>query len=296
MARKVISALSRIRDVGAMLKISHTVFALPFALASMLLAAGGLPSWRLILLIVLAMFLARNAGMSFNRYLDADSDAKNPRTASRHIPRGLLSRRFVLLFSLVNAALFAAVSWKINRLCFLLSPVALALLFSYSFMKRVTDFSHLVLGLVLGSSPIAAWAAVRGELSWEPFLLGLGVLFWVAGFDMIYATQDYDFDRRAALRSLAVRLGVGGALRWARVFHAAGIALLLAFGGVLHLGWIYHLSVLIIALLLAYEHSLVSEKDLSRVNAAFFNVNGFISLLFLAGVVFAFWGFWDGEL
>jgi 4-hydroxybenzoate polyprenyltransferase len=282
MARKVIS---KIREVSEMLKISHTIFALPFALAAMLVAQNGFPSLRIVLLIILAMFTARNAGMAFNRYLDADIDAKNPRTAARHIPQGLLSRKFVLAFSLLNAALFVTVAWKINRLTLILSPVALLLLFSYSYMKRITDLTHLILGTVLGSSPIAAWIAVRGSLSWEPFLLGAGVLFWVAGFDVIYATQDYDFDRRSGLHSLVVRWGVGRALLLARLFHLATIAHFVAFGGILHLGWPYHLSLFVIALLLVYEHSLVSEKDLSRINAAFFNVNGFISLLFLAGVV-----------
>lgn len=267
-----------------MLKISHTIFALPFALASMLVAAGGWPPWRLVGLIILAMFLARNAGMAFNRYLDADIDAKNPRTATRHVPQGLLSKRFVLAFSLINAAAFIVVSGLINPLCLALSPVALLLLFSYSFMKRLTDFSHIVLGLVLGSSPIAAWAAVRGNLSWEPFLLGLGVLFWVAGFDVIYATQDYDYDRNAKLHSLVVRLGIGKALLLARAFHLMTLAFFVAFGLLLNLSWVYLVCLTVIAGLLAYEHSLVSEKDLSRVNAAFFNVNGFISLLFFAGV------------
>lgn len=277
--------ITQIRNISGMLKISHTIFALPFALASMLVAAGGWPSWRLVGLIVLAMFLARNAGMAFNRYLDADIDARNPRTAIRHIPQGLLSKTFVLLFSLANAAAFVVVSGLINRLCLFLSPLALLLLFSYSFMKRVTHFSHLVLGLVLGSSPIAAWAAVRGEITWEPFLLGVGVLFWVAGFDMIYATQDYDFDREAGLHSLVVRLGISRALVLARLFHGLTILSFVGFGLLMNLGWSYHVCLGLIALLLTYEHSLVSAKDLTRVNAAFFNVNGFISLLFLGGVL-----------
>jgi len=277
--------ITQIRNISGMLKISHTIFALPFALASMLVAAGGWPSWRLVGMIVLAMFLARNAGMAFNRYLDADIDAKNPRTAIRHIPQGLLSKAFVLTFSILNAAAFVVVAGLINRLCLFLSPLALLLLFSYSFMKRVTHFSHLVLGLVLGSSPIAAWAAVRGEITWEPFLLGVGVLFWVAGFDMIYATQDYDFDREAGLHSLVVRLGIGRALMLARLFHGFTILSFVGFGLLMNLGWSYHVCLGFIGLLLAYEHSLVSAKDLTRVNAAFFNVNGFISLLFLGGVL-----------
>jgi 4-hydroxybenzoate polyprenyltransferase len=281
MAGKVIA---KIRDVSGMLKISHTIFALPFALASMLTAAGGLPSWRLMVLVVLAMVTARNAGMAFNRYLDADIDARNPRTASRHIPRRLLSGRFVLLFSLVNAVLFLSIARAINPLCFLLSPLALGLLFGYSYMKRVTWLSHLFLGLVLGSSPVAAWIAVRGNFDAAPLILGAAVTFWVAAFDVIYATQDYDFDRGAGLHSLVVRLGISRALWAARLFHVGTIALFLLFGRALNLRWTYEATVAAIALLLAYEHSLVSAKDLSRVNAAFFNVNGLISLLFLAGV------------
>ncbi len=276
--------ISKIRQLAELLKISHTIFALPFALASMLIAARGLPSARLVVLVVAAMVVARNAGMAFNRYLDADIDAKNPRTAGRHIPRGLFSKKFVLLFSLANAAAFVAISRFINPLCFLLSPVALLLLYSYSYMKRFTNWSHLVLGCVLGSSPVAAWLAVKGSFSPEPFLLAAGVVFWVAGFDIIYATQDYDFDREQGLHSLVVRLGVTRALLCARLFHATTLILFFAFGAITHLGWIYNSSLTLIAALLVYEHSLVSAKDLSRVNAAFFNVNGFISLLFFAGV------------
>jgi 4-hydroxybenzoate polyprenyltransferase len=276
--------IAKARDVAGMLKISHTVFALPFALASMLAAAGGLPDWRLVVLILLAMITARNAGMAFNRYLDADIDARNPRTASRHIPQGLLSGRFVLVFSLVNALIFLAVTRAINPLCLALSPVALVLLFGYSYMKRVSSLSHLVLGLVLGSSPVAAWIAVRGDFETPPFILGLAVTFWVAGFDVIYATQDHDFDRREGLHSLVVRLGVGRALVLARLFHAVTIVLFAAFGLLIQASWPLFATVALIASLLAYEHSLIKADDLSRVNAAFFTVNGLISLIFLAGV------------
>jgi 4-hydroxybenzoate polyprenyltransferase len=281
MAGKIIS---KIRDLAEMVKVSHTIFALPFALASMLVAAGGFPSARILALVLVAMFTARNTGMAFNRYLDAAIDARNPRTASRHIPRGIFSRPFVLAFALVNAALFVAAAGFLNRLCLELSPIALGLLFSYSAMKRFTSLSHLVLGLTLGASPVAAWAAVRGTLSWEPFVLGAAVLFWVAGFDVIYATQDYEFDKKEGLHSLAVALGIRNALRLSRVFHILTLALFAAFGWLLHLGIVYNACLAVIAALLAYEHSLVKPHDLSRVNAAFFNVNGCISLLFLIGV------------
>jgi len=280
--------LQKMKDLGGLVKISHTVFALPFALASMLVAAEGLPPLKLFLLVVGCMFFARNAGMAFNRWLDADIDARNPRTASRHIPQGVFSKPFVLAFSLINAGVFVFLARSINPLCFALSPVAVGLLFGYSFMKRLTHFSHLFLGLVLGSSPVAAWAAVRGTLAVEPFILGAAVVFWVAGFDVIYATQDYDFDRQEGLHSLVVRLGIAKALWLARLFHAATVALFLVFGLRLHFSFGYHLSLLLIATLLIYEHSLVSAKDLSKVNAAFFNVNGFISLIYLAGVVLSF--------
>jgi 4-hydroxybenzoate polyprenyltransferase len=225
--------------------------------------------------------------MAFNRYLDAGTDAKNPRTASRHIPQGILSGRFVLVFSLVNALLFLAVARAINPLCLALSPAALALLFGYSYMKRFTALSHLVLGLVLGSSPVAAWIAVRGALEPPPFVLGAAVACWVAGFDVIYATQDHDFDRSEGLHSLVVRFGVARALILARLFHAAAIALFVGFGAVIQAPWPYYAAAGLIAVLLAYEHSLVRADDLSRVNAAFFTVNGCISLIFLAGSALA---------
>lgn len=279
------SLFRKIRQTAEMVKFSHSIFALPFALASMLIAAGGIPPGRLVFLVIMAMVTARNAGMSFNRWLDASIDAKNPRTASRHIPRGLLSPGFVLAFSIVNAALFVWVASRINMLCFWLSFPTLGVLFFYSHTKRFTSLSHLVLGLALGMSPIGAWIAVTGTLAFAPVLLGVAVVFWVAGFDMIYATQDYDFDRKEGLHSLVVRLGLKNALRVARVFHAATVVLLLLFGNLLSLGWPYFLTWVLISLLFLYEHSLVKADNLSRINAAFFNVNGFISILFLAGVI-----------
>lgn len=275
----------KIREMGDLLKISHTVFALPFALSSMLIAAGGLPSLRVLILILLAMVTARSAGMSFNRFLDAEIDRRNPRTASRQIPRGVFSRRFILLFSVVNAGLFVLTASLLNPLCFRFSWAALALLYGYSFTKRFTNWSHLVLGLTLGSTPVAAWLAIRGGLAPEPIVLGAAVVFWVAGFDIIYATQDYEFDRKEGLHSAVVRFGIAKALWIARAFHLLTIVLFIVFGRMLQMGFGFDLSLMLIASLLAYEHSLVRANDLSRVNAAFFNVNGFISLLFLAGVV-----------
>lgn len=276
--------LRKALQVAEMVKFSHSVFALPFALASMLIASQGLPPARLIVLIILAMVSLRNAGMSFNRYVDAPFDAKNPRTSSRHIPQGLLSRKFVLAFSIVNAGLFVLLTYQINPLCFYLSFAAIGIVYLYSFTKRFTSWSHVVLGMVLGISPIAAWIAVTNRIDLPPILLGLAVIFWVAGFDIIYAAQDYEFDRSAGLHSLVVRLGVGRALLAARIFHFLTLIVLFLFGKLLAFGGIYYLTLSLIAFLFFYEHSLVSPRDLSRVNAAFFNVNGFISLLFLAGV------------
>lgn len=275
----------KIAELADLLKITHTIFALPFALSSMLIAASGLPSLRVFLLILLAMFVSRNAGMSFNRFLDAEIDRRNPRTAQREIPRGVFSRRFVLLFSLANAGLLVLIAHQLNPLCFRWSWAAIALLYLYSFTKRFTNWSHLVLGMTLGSSPVAAWMAVRGSFALEPFVLGAAVVFWVAGFDIIYATQDYEFDRQEGLHSAVVRFGIPRALWIARAFHLLTIALFFVFGRMIQVGFGFDLSLMLIASLLAYEHSLVRAKDLTRVDAAFFNVNGFISLLFLAGVV-----------
>lgn len=277
--------ISKIRQLGEMIKVSHSIFALPFALAAMLLAADGVPSFRTFFLIFLAMVAARNAGMSFNRYLDAEIDARNPRTAERHVPAGIFSKKFVFAFSLLNALAFGAVTFFINPLAFHLSPIALGIIYLYSWTKRFTHWSHLFLGLALGISPIGAWIAVTGTISPESILLGTAVIFWVAGFDIIYATQDHEFDRREGLHSLVVRFGVSKALWISRLFHLITVVLLLIFGQRLHLGWAYDLSWLLILFLFGYQHSIVSAKNLTRVNAAFFNVNGFISLIFLAGVV-----------
>lgn len=278
------SIFQKTRQLGEMLKISHTVFALPFALAALLAGSEGMPELRLLILLILAMFTMRNAGMSFNRLVDAEIDAKNPRTSNRHLPQHIFSKKFVWLFCLLNTAAFLTIVFFINPLCFLLSPLAILIVFSYSFMKRFTALSHLVLGIALGISPIGAWLAVRGSLEIAPFLLGAAVLFWVAGFDLIYATQDYEFDKKEGLHSLVVSLGLSRALFLSRLFHIITLALLFLFGRSLHFKLSYWITLSLIALLFIYEHSLISAKDLSRVNAAFFNINGFISLLFLIGV------------
>lgn len=282
----MISALvGKVRNTFELVKFSHTVFALPFALASMLIAANGLPSFRLFFLVVAAMVTARNCAMSFNRLIDASLDAENPRTANRQIPQGILSKRFVFLFGLANAVGFVLLCGMINRFCLYFSPAMIALLIFYSYTKRFTAASHLVLGFILGLSPVAAWIAVRGTIDLPPVLLGAAVLFWVAGFDILYATQDLDFDKTKGLHSIVVRLGLVPALRLSKIFHLITLGLLFAFGRSLGFGGTYYLTLALVTFLFGYEHSLVSPKDLSRVNAAFFNVNGVISLIFLAGVI-----------
>jgi 4-hydroxybenzoate polyprenyltransferase len=277
--------LERISVYLEAIKISHSVFALPFAVSAAFLAAPGLPPWGVLGKLVLAVVLARTAAMSFNRFADARLDALNPRTQNRAVPAGLLSRRFMGAASLISAAGFVAACWSINPLAFRLSPVALLVLLGYSYTKRFTSFSHVVLGAALGLSPVGAWVAVKGELALLPALLGLSVLFWTAGFDIIYACQDYHFDQRHGLHSLPARLGVRRALILSRWLHALAVLLLLSVGYLGGLGWVYLMGVLCVLLLLVYEHSLVKPDDLSRVNLAFFTLNGLVSLAFMGAVV-----------
>jgi 4-hydroxybenzoate polyprenyltransferase len=272
-----------------MIKFEHSVFALPFALTGALLAIREdrfrTPSlgWK-ILWIVVAMVSARSAAMAFNRILDADLDGRNPRTRGRHLPKGLLSRRFAWWFTAAASTLFLVAARALNALCFWLSPVALMIVFLYSFTKRFTSLSHLVLGFALGIAPTAAWIAVRGSLDTRILWLTAGVMFWTAGFDVIYACQDYEFDRSEGLFSIPRRFGIAGALWISRLFHVAMVGCLAALAGSFHLGAISLAGVGAVATLLAYEQSLVKPNDLSRVNAAFFTVNGYVSVLF-----FLFW-------
>jgi 4-hydroxybenzoate polyprenyltransferase len=267
------------------IKVSHSVFALPFAVSAAFIAAAGAPPFILLAKVILAVVFARTAAMSFNRWADADIDALNPRTKTRAVPAGLLSRRFMGLMSLASAAAFVLASAWINRLCLHLSPVVLVVLLGYSYTKRFTSLSHVVLGAALGLSPLGAWAAVREEVALLPALLGLAVLFWTAGFDVIYACQDHDFDRAMGLRSIPGRLGIRGALGLARVFHVVTVALLVAVGYLAQLGVVYVAGVACVAALLLYEHSLVKPNDLSRVNVAFFTLNGLVSLVFMTAVI-----------
>ena len=278
-----------LRDYLELVKFSHTVFALPFALASMLVAAHGLPHAAVVGWILVAMVGARTAAMGFNRIVDRHIDAVNPRTASREIPTGKVSVAQAALLVVFSAALFAFAAWQLNTLAFALAGPTLAVLFFYSYCKRFTSLAHFVLGFCLGIAPAGAWVAVRGALEAAPVALALAVMFWVAGFDVIYATMDDEFDRAAGIHSLVQRLGIAGALGAARIFHALFITLLAGFGALARLGTIYFVGVALIAAFLVWEHALVNPRDLRRVNAAFFTVNGVISVFFLGVVVLAVW-------
>ena len=266
-----------------MIKIEHTLFALPFAFLGAVLAARGLPTPWQILWIVVAMVGARSAAMAFNRIADRSFDARNPRTASRALPAGLLSVGFVWAFTIAAAALFAVAAAMLNRLTLILAPVALACVLLYSFTKRWTQFSHLVLGACLSIAPTGAWIAVRGEIgSPVPLLLSLVVLLWTAGFDVLYACQDYDFDRSEGLRSIPARVGIARALWIARALHAAAFLALVWLFLITRLGPVALIGVLATAALLVYQHRLVRAGDLSRLNAAFFTTNAFVSVILLA--------------
>jgi 4-hydroxybenzoate polyprenyltransferase len=282
--------LERVAVYGRMVKLSHSIFALPFALASATLAAadGGL-TWRALGWIVVAMVGARSAAMGFNRLADQVIDARNPRTAGRELPTGRLSRGEVVAFVALSAAALVVAAWQLNPLCLALSPVALAVTFGYSYTKRFTALSHVVLGLSLAIAPVGAWIAVRGRFDLPPVLLGLAVLSWVAGFDIIYSCQDVDFDRQAGLHSIPARLGIGRALSVARGLHVAAVLVLACLFVTVPLHPAYLAGVAAVAALLGYEHSLVREGDLSRVDAAFFTVNGWIGVLYLGFVLLARW-------
>ena len=272
-----------------MIKWEHSVFALPFALTGALLAAGGLPPLRTLGWILVAMVSARSAAMAFNRWADAALDAANPRTRTRAIPAGLLSRSFVLAFTLAMIAIFELACWQLNRLTLLLSPVVLVVLLGYSYMKRVTRWSHIVLGLALGLAPSAAWIAVRGSLDPRIALLTAIVTCWVAGFDILYACQDMEHDREAGLFSIPQALGLDAAFWIARLLHLSAVAMLVWFAVLFHFGVAGSLGIALVALLLLYEHSLVSPRDLRRLNAAFFTMNGVIAMVFLAFVAADLW-------
>ena len=273
-----------LRATLEMIKWEHSVFALPFAWCGAMLAAGGWPGARALAWIMVAMVTARSAAMAFNRIADTSMDAANPRTQARALPAGTLSRGFVSAFVMVSCGVFVLAASQLNRLTLWLSPVALAVVLLYSYTKRFTRWSHLVLGFALGIAPAAAWIAVRGSLDRRILVLTAAVTFWVGGFDVLYACQDYVFDREAGLHSVPRYFGISGALWVARGFHLVMLLLLAALVPVFGLGKLAVLGVIVVAALLVYEHSLVSPEDLSKLNAAFFTMNGVLSVLFFGFV------------
>ncbi|HEY1468419.1 MAG TPA: UbiA-like polyprenyltransferase [Candidatus Acidoferrum sp.] len=280
---------SRIRTVLEMIKFEHSVFALPFALTGALLAARatqhGWPTLRQILWIVVAMIAARSAAMTINRIADLRYDKENPRTKMRALATGALSVSFAWMFTLIAVAVFFLAAWQLNSLALKLAPLAIAILFFYSFTKRFTSWSHLFLGFALGISPAAAWIAITGSLDWRMLILCAAVTLWVGGFDVLYACQDVEFDQQSGLFSVPKRFGIANALWIARLMHVGVVLLLAWLAASFGLPWPAWAGVVVVAALLAYEHSLVKANDLSKLNAAFFTVNGYISMLFLL-----FWG------
>ena len=281
--------LTRIRTVLEMIKFEHSVFALPFALTGALLAARATmhswPTLRQIVLIIIAMVAARSAAMTINRIVDLRFDKENPRTKSRALATGALSVSFAWMFTVAAIAIFFLAAWQLNLLALKLAPLALAVLFFYSYTKRFTNWSHLFLGFALGISPAAAWIAITGSLDWRMLILCAAVTFWVGGFDVLYACQDIDFDQQAGLYSVPKRFGIPAALWIARLMHVGVVLLLSWLAASFGLPWPAWAGIAVVAALLGYEHSLVKPNDLSKLNAAFFTVNGYISILFLL-----FWG------
>jgi 4-hydroxybenzoate polyprenyltransferase len=280
-----------------MIKIEHTLFALPFAFLGATLAARELPPqpasfwFSKLLWITVAMVGARSAAMTFNRIADREIDAANPRTAARALPAGLLDLRFAVIFTVVSSVVFLLAAWQLNRLTLALSPIALGSVLLYSYTKRFTSLSHLILGWCLAIAPSGAWIAIQGKLTLVPILLSLSVMLWTAGFDILYACQDYEFDRRSGLRSIPERVGISKALWIARVIHGLMFASLVLFFFNAHLGWLGSLGVIATGALLIYQHSIVKADDLSRLNAAFFTTNAFVSVILfvtMAGDAFLF--------
>ena len=280
---------AKTRTTLEMIKWEHSIFALPFALTAVLLASHGVPAWRTLGWILVAMITARSCAMAFNRWADADLDAANPRTSNRAIPAGMLSREFVLGFTVLMGIAFLVAAAELNRLTLYLSPFVLLVLLGYSYMKRLTRWSHLVLGLALGLAPSAAWIAVRGSLDPRILVLTTAVMLWVGGFDVLYACQDFEHDRQVGLHSIPQSLGISGAFRAARLMHLSMLGLLIAFGYLFHFGVPGWLGVAAAGLLLAYEHAIVSPGDMRRLNAAFFTMNGVIATIFLIFVAADVW-------
>ncbi len=274
--------MRKLKIILEMIKFEHTVFALPFAIMSAFIAAEGLPPLTKLGWILVAMVGARSCAMAFNRLADAEIDSQNPRTATRAIPAGLITKGAVWFFTLVSAGLLVCAAWRLNPLAFALSPVALAVIMGYSFTKRFTALSHLWLGLALSISPVGAWIAIKGQFDWTPIILCCVVLLWTAGFDIIYACQDVNFDRKHGLHSIPARIGIRWALWVSSALHVIAVLLLFGIPLLTELGLFYYIGVGIVVLIFIYEHAIVKPNDLSRVNLAFFTLNGMISLVLMA--------------
>jgi len=268
----------KIQIILEMIKFEHTIFALPFAFTAALMAANGLPSWRQIFWITVAMVGARSAAMGFNRWADRRIDAENPRTKMRALPLGLVSPQQVVVFTAVASALFIIAAYELNPLALYLSPIALGTVFFYSYTKRFTFLSHAFLGLAIAGAPLGAWIAVTGRLDAPALVLGVAVLFWLLGFDVLYAIQDIDFDRKTGLHSIPQRFGIRRSLWMARISHAITMTALFWISTLLPLNGYYMAGVISALCLIVYEHALVKENDLSKLNTAFFNMNGYISV------------------
>lgn len=275
------TALRATRTYLEMIKVEHSIFALPFAMVGMFYAAEGWPGWKTFLLIVLAMVSARSAAMAFNRLADAEIDARNPRTAMRALPAGLLRKPQAVLFFLVSCLVFFGAAAMLNKTALLLSPIALVVLLFYSYTKRFTALSHLFVGLSLGLAPAGAWVGVTGDFSWTPLYWILAVAFWTGGFDVLYSLQDEEFDRTAGLHSIPACWGRRAAINASRAFHVLAVVFLFAAGVAVGAGWPYFLGCIFVAGLLLYEQSLVSSEDISRLDFAFFTLNGYVSLGFM---------------
>jgi len=274
--------MGKLKIILEMIKFEHTVFALPFAVMSAFIAADGLPSLAKLGWILVAMVGARSCAMAFNRLADADIDAKNPRTAMRAIPAGLITKGTVWCFTVISAGLLVFAAWRLNPLAFALSPVALVVVMGYSYTKRFTALSHFWLGLSLSISPVGAWIAIQGSFALPPIILCLVVLLWTAGFDIIYACQDVNFDRKHGLRSIPAKIGIRWSLWLSSALHVIAVLLLLGMPLLVELGLFYYIGVGIVVLIFIYEHAIVKPTDLSRVNLAFFTLNGMISLVLMA--------------
>jgi 4-hydroxybenzoate polyprenyltransferase len=280
-----LNPIAKAASIFADIKLAHTVFALPFALASAHIAFNGRYDWTKLILILACMFTARNAAMAFNRWLDRDIDTVNPRTRNRAIPSGKVNAGEMLIFVILNSLIFIVLTYFLNLLAFLLSPIALMIILGYSYFKRFTSWSHIILGLSLAIAPIGAWIAIRGQFDFLPILLSLAVIFWVAGFDIIYACRDMDFDSLAGLHSIPKKFGIVEALALSTTFHVVTIGLLVLFGYITGLGFLYYILTGIIALILLVEHMIITPSNLNLWGIAFFTLNGAVSILFYVAVI-----------